>query len=468
MVWIACALAWSAATTVAGAQKCTVPESFACVAQQVASSVVNVSTVRIVRERPAEDFSSDPQMRDYFDQLFGQQPYRNFNQRSLGSGIIISADGYILTNFHVVYKASEIRVKLKDGRETRAKIVGTDQSSDLAIIKIEGFTNLPILEMGDSDKAQIGDWVLAIGSPFGLEQTVTAGIISAKGRVIGEGPYDDFLQTDASINPGNSGGPLVDMQGKVLGLNTAIFSSSGGSLGIGFAVPINMAKKVAADIIKTGKVQRGWLGVVIQPLTEELASQFHMQKTNGALVSSVTKDGPADKAGLKPGDVLLRFNGKPLATSTDLPRQVAEMQKGQTARVTYWREGGEKEATVTIGDLAEAEKSGSVRPRAEATRQHPEPSLLGIDVENLTRETAQQLGTQDLEGVVITNVEPGSLADLAGLIPGDIIREMNKTRIRSTTDFRKILKTIKPNSTLLLLIERNGFPVFVTIKIADV
>jgi len=455
--------AWPAAP--ATPQACEFPQGFACIAARVAPSVVNVSTVRQVSGRMPEEYASDPRMRDFFDQLFGEP--RNFDQRSLASGVIISKEGYILTNHHVVDKASAIVVKFRDGRESKAKLVGADATSDLAVIKVEGQADWPVADMADSDKIQIGDWVLAIGSPFGLEQTVTAGIISAKGRVIGEGPYDDFLQTDASINPGNSGGPLIDMQGRVVGINTAIFSNSGGSLGIGFAVPINMARKIADDLVKSGKVQRGWLGVVIQPLTEDLAAQFGLKDAHGALISSVAKNGPADKAGLKPGDIILEFNGQALNRTHELPRLVSGLKKGQQATLAYWREGARREVAVTVGDLSEAEGTTAARPR-DTQRQAPaETSLLGMAVENLTPENAEQLGTDNRDGVVITNVSPGGLADTAGLQPGDVIREINRRKVRNSGDYQGIVKSLKANSTVLLLIERNGYPIFATIKIAQ-
>jgi serine protease Do len=450
----------------AWAQPKMVPASFADVAAKVAPAVVNISTVRLVRQvAPAEGFM-DPWTQDFFDQFYGQQPDRYYAQPSLGTGVVIDKRGFILTNNHVVAKASEIVVKFKDGKEVKAEVVGSDPTTDLAVIRVRGGDNWPAAELGDSDQIRVGDWVIAVGSPFGLEQTVTSGIISAKGRTIGQGPYDDFLQTDASINPGNSGGPLVNMDGQVIGINTAIFSNSGGSMGIGFAVPISMAAKVYGDLVKTGSVHRGWLGVVIQPMTRELAQHFKLKDTEGVLVSALISGGPAERAGLKAGDVILAINGKTIGAPNELSRSVAQLQPGQTAGLNVLREGEPLEIKVRMGDQMLAQKEGGkVRGGTPSARKPVSSSILGVQVDNLTPQTAQQLGTDDLAGVVVTAVETGGAAEGAGLQPGDVIRELNRQRIRNQSDYGNILRALRPGADLLILIERNGYAIYIAMKI---
>ncbi len=317
-------------------------DSFAEVAAAVKPAVVNINTV-----------SRGP-MRTPFDQFFGEEFSRRFFserpevlQRSLGSGVIVDAAGIALTNAHVVAHATAIEVTTADGRKHKAKVIGTDSRTDLAVLRLEGDGRYPAALLGDSEKVSVGDWVLAVGSPFGLEQTVTAGIISAKGRIIGQGPFDDFLQTDAAINPGNSGGPLVNMRGEVVGVNTAIVADG---QGIGFAIPANMARKVYTELVARGKVSRGWLGVSVQPLTSELARSFEAKDDRGALVASVLQDGPAGKAGLKAGDIILEFDGKKVESSSDLQRSVGLTSPGRTVRVRVWRDRAERPLEVTIAE----------------------------------------------------------------------------------------------------------------------
>jgi serine protease Do len=328
--------------------------SFSQLAKMASPAVVNIGAVRVSGKkdlRPFGDlFGKDNPLNQFFKRFFGDQKDRDFKQKSLGSGFIIDKGGYILTNNHVVEKAEEIQVTLSDGKKFEAKIVGRDPKTDIALIRIEAGTPLTPLPLGDSDQAEVGDWVLAIGSPFGLGNTVTAGIVSAKYRKIGTGPYDDFIQTDASINPGNSGGPLLNTKGEVIGINTAIFSQSGGSIGIGFAIPINMAKDLLPQL-KKGEVIRGWLGVRIQGVTPDLADKFGLAEAKGALVSEVTEGGPADKAGIVRGDVIIAFDGKEVKTMADLPYIVGATPVGKTVKVEIIRKGENKTLKVKVGEM---------------------------------------------------------------------------------------------------------------------
>jgi serine protease Do len=410
----------------------------------------------------------DPQVQQFFEQFYGPQPSREYTQRqtSLGSGVIVDPRGYILTNNHVVAKATEIMVKLKDGKEYPGEIVGTDPTTDLAVVKIKAVGNWPVAELGDTDKIKVGDWVMAVGSPFGLEQTVTAGIISAKGRTIGQGPYDDFIQTDASINPGNSGGPLVDMNGKVIGINTIILSPSGGSLGIGFAVPINLAARIFKDLINTGSVHRGWLGVVIQPLTPELARHFGIKDVSGILVSSLVDNGPAALGGLKSGDVIVEFNGRSITAPNELQRAVAQVPVGEGVKMAVVRDGKKIDLEIKLGDQNDARRPARIVPKTAAHEKPKVPgNVLGISVESLSQEWGRKLGVSDLAGVVITAVEPNSPADGSGLAAGDIIREMNRQRVHTAEDYKKLIKSLKSGTDLLVLIEREGSAIYVAMKI---
>jgi len=360
--------------------KAIVPD-FVELTKKLKPSVVNISTAKTVSpqrntQRPRNPLGQDP-FDDFFNRFF-DVPQHSFKQRSLGSGFIISNDGYILTNNHVVGGADEIKVKLSDGREFKATVKGTDEKLDLAVLKIEVKGALPVAELGDSDAIQVGEWVMAIGNPFGLSQTVTAGIVSATGRVIGSGPYDDYIQTDASINPGNSGGPLFNTQGKVVGINTAIIQ---GGQGIGFAIPINMAKAVVPQLEEMGKVTRGWLGVAIQPVTPELAKSFGVEGEKGALVADVTKESPADKAGLKSGDIIMEFDGKQILEMNSLPRFVAATPVGKKVKLKFLRNGKPEEAAVTIERLKDGE---------ESVAQAATEDSLGITVKELSSELAAQ------------------------------------------------------------------------------
>jgi serine protease Do len=363
---------------------------------------------------------------------------------------VISSDGYILTNNHVVDGANRIRIKLADGKEYDAKVVGRDPKTDLALLKAEGASNLHALQLGDSDALKVGNWVVAIGSPFGLEQTVTAGIVSAKGRVIGSGPYDNFIQTDASINPGNSGGPLLNMAGEVVGINTAIFSESGGNVGIGFAIPVNMAKEIAPQLKEKGHVTRGWLGVGIQKVTPELAKSFGLREEKGALVSQVVKGGPADKGGIETGDVIVEFDEKKIADSNDLPRLVALTPVGKTVEVKVLRGGNMVDREVKIAQMDQKERVSDVST----------PKPLGMTVQDITPEIAKGLGLQSETGVVVASVVPGSPAAKADIRSGDVIQQVDKKPVRDVEDFKQKIESAKDQESILLLIQRGESTLF--------
>ncbi|MCS6927213.1 MAG: DegQ family serine endoprotease [Candidatus Binatia bacterium] len=438
--------------------------SFADTAQKVSPAIVNISTTQKVERRrpfrfpgpgPRQPFEEDP-FEEFFRRFFGDRPPPG-QQRSLGSGFIISEDGYIITNSHVIGDAEKITVRLSDKAEYEAKVIGSDDKTDIALIKIEPKGPLPTVPLGDSSALRVGDWVMAIGNPFGLEQTVTVGIVSAKGRVIGAGPYDDFIQTDASINPGNSGGPLLNLKGEVVGINSAIFSQSGGNIGIGFAIPIDMAKSIVAQLRETGKVRRGWLGVGIQPVTPELAKSFGLEEPQGALVAEVTKGSPAEKSGLERGDVIIAFNGTRIKDSHELPSLVARSPVGSTAEVTVLRSGKEKTFTVKLGELKEQQE------RAESTQESQEG--WGMAVASITPELARRFQLdRNQKGVVVTEVEPGSPAELAGIQPGDVIEEVNRQPVSSIEDFNKALAAGKEKETLLLLARRGTFSSFFALR----
>lgn len=448
-----------------------IPATFSDVAEKVGPAVVNISAVRIVQSPFAypQQFA-DPQMQQFFEHFFGPQFQREMppqQSTSLGSGVIVDPEGYVLTNNHVVEKSAEILIKTNDGKEYKAKIVGTDPKTDVAVLKLEGRRQWPAAPMGDSDAAKVGDWVVALGSPFGLEQTVTSGIISAKGRVIGQGPYDDFIQTDASINPGNSGGPLVDLEGRIIGINTLIVSRTGGSLGIGFAIPVNMAKRVYQDILRTGQVRRGWLGVYIQPLTKELADHFQVPNAEGVLISAVAERGPADRAGLKAGDVIVRFNDQSVKSPNELQRLVGGTHGKDAAVVEVLRSGKTLRLKVQIGDQAEAEgRAAAPAPRATA-KSGAAGNVLGLVFEDLTAQLARQLKTNDLAGVVVKAVQPGSPAEGAGIQPGDIIREINRLQVKNRPAAEKVLRNLRPGDELLLKIEREDYPIYMVMRVPE-
>lgn len=420
-------------------------------------SVVNISTTTVVKGidmgNPFKGFFGND---EFFGKFFGDAPTREFKQKSLGSGFIIDKEGYILTNNHVVEKASSIKVRLADNKEYDAKVVGKDAKTDLALIKINARNSLPVAAMGDSDKLDVGDWVMAVGNPYGLDHTVTAGIVSAKGRSIGQGPYDDFIQTDASINPGNSGGPLFDLQGRVVGINTAIIS---GGQGIGFAIPINMAKGLLPQLKDKGKVIRGWLGVVIQKVTPELASNFGLKEPGGALVSDVTEGSPAAKADIRRGDIIVTFDGKAVKEMEQLPRIVAGLGVGRKAKVGIVRGGKPIEVEVTIGEVNE-EKTRL----AEGGSNSEVEKMFGLMAQNITPEIAHHLNLKDGRGVIVTDVQRGSPAEDADIRAGDIIKEMNRKPVANVEDFREILKKVRPREGLVVLVKRERAYFYAVLK----
>jgi serine protease Do len=434
--------------------------AFSDIVNTVSPSVVNISTTKLV-QRDSSPFFNDP----FFDFL---SPFHDFGtpkkwkERSLGSGVIVSTDGYIVTNNHVVEKADEIKVTLFDRRVLKGRIVGADSKTDVAIIRIDA-DNLPVLTWGDSEKLQVGEFVLAIGSPYGLSNTVTMGIISAVGRAnVGIADYEDFIQTDAAINPGNSGGPLVNISGELIGINTAIFSRTGGYQGIGFAVPSNMVRSVMDQLIQKGKVTRGWIGVTIQELTPELAQQFGLKRSKGALVSDVVKDGPAAKAGIKRGDIITEFNGKDVKDVSGLRNLVSQSKAGSSIALKLLRAG--KELTITVTILELPREVAEVAP--EAVPEEAETKMLtGLVVMDLSREIIRQLGfNKEEKGVVVVKVEPGSPADEAEIKKGDIIKEINRREIENLATYNSVLKSLNEQESLLLFINRSGKRFYVILK----
>ncbi|MEO5377744.1 MAG: DegQ family serine endoprotease [Magnetococcus sp. DMHC-6] len=430
--------------------------------------VVNISTTQkeVVKGvgPKMNPFGGDSQLDEFFRRFFEQLPEQQLKSRSLGSGVIIDDDGYILTNNHVVEDASEILVRLSDEREFSAKLVGRDVKTDLALIRIDAHAKLPKANLGDSDKAEVGSWVVAIGNPFGLEATVTAGIISARGRIIGSGPYDNFLQTDAAINPGNSGGPLFNLDGEVIGINTAIFSRSGGSMGIGFAIPVNMAKTIVGQLKEHGHVTRGWLGVRIQLVTPELAQALGLGDRQGALVASVEAKSPAAQAGVMPGDVIINFNHKPVGRMNELPTLVAATRVGERVPMVIIRNGKQLEVTVVIAQLEEKNRSSI----SDDEKQGGEDGvrLLGLDVRGLTPAWRERLNLDDaINGVVVADVDETGAGREAGIRTGDVISEINRKSIQSLADFDKATQGLNKGQTLLMLIIREGDPLFLALQI---
>jgi serine protease Do len=436
------------------------PQSFTELAEKARPAVVNISTTTTVRS-PGNPFRhffgprEEGPFGDFFRRFFGDIPDREFKQQSLGSGFIVDKDGYIITNTHVVDKADEIKVKLSEGKEYKAKVVGRDSKTDLALIKISSlFGELPILPLGDSDKVRVGEWVLAVGNPFGLEHTVTKGIISATGRVIGSGPYDNFLQTDAPINPGNSGGPLINLKGEVIGINTAIVASG---QGIGFAIPSNMAQQVFTQLKEKGKVVRGWIGVSIQSLTPEMGEAFKLKEPRGALVGEVVAGSPAEAGGIQRGDIIIAFDGKPIKDASDLPRIVAETPLKKTVAVKVTREGQEVEVKVTVTEMDE-EKVASRRQRKAPDQE------FGMVVDEIRPRWTSEFNLRDKAGVVILEVVPGSPAEEANLQPGDVIREVARKPVRNLKEYQEAMDRIQKSRSILLFISRGGQTFYTSLK----
>ena len=435
-----------------------VPESFSTLAETVSPAVVNISTVKTIkgggpvfRHFHQNPWGNQDPFKDFFDKFFGDEQQREFKQRSLGSGFIIDKDGYIVTNNHVIANADEIKVKLNSGKEYDAKIIGRDPSTDIALIKIKADSIYSVAKLGDSDALKVGEWVVAIGSPFGLAHTVTAGIVSAKGRVIGSGPYDDFIQTDASINPGNSGGPLINMKGNVIGINTAIVASG---QGIGFAIPVNMAKDVIKQLKEQGEVTRGWLGVGIQDINDEMADYYGIKDKEGVLVSKVFPGDPADEAGIKTKDIITEVNGQKIKSSHELTRIIADFHVGEKVKIKVLRDGKEKTFIVKIAKRQQAKIASSNMP-------YKKQEVFGIQVSDLTPEIANRLNLQETEGVVVTDVQSGSQGDDKGVQVRDIIKEINHKSINSVDDYNNAINKVKKGDTVSMFIKRANSGFFV-------
>ena len=443
------------------------PETFADIAEKYSPAVVNISTQKTFKGKPSRrEFFGPGQMPgpgepfwDFFEKFFPEMP-REQTQRSLGTGFIIDAKGLVLTNEHVVKNADKIKVKMagQDGKEYTATVKGRDPQTDLALLQIDGKETFPFLALGDSDKIRVGDWVVAIGNPFGLGHTVTQGIISAKGRVIGAGRYDNFLQTDAAINPGNSGGPLLNLQGEVVGINTAIVATG---QGIGFAIPSNMVKGIIDQLETKGKVVRGMLGVQVQVVTPEIAKSYGMPEPRGALVAEVHPDTPAEKAGLKREDIIIEYNGQPIKEMNELPRLVAGTPPGTKTTVKVLREGKEKTFPLTVTELKE-ERFGK-----EAAEQPSEENTIGLMVEDLDPRMARRFDLKESKGVVVVEVAPGSSASEAGLRRGDIILEVGGKAIPDAKTFQKVLAEQPKKSFARFLVKREGRTLIVAVEIPD-
>ncbi len=439
---------------------------FVEIAKRQNPAVVNISTKTKRRSRPPRaprnprsPGGQDP-FQDFYDKFFGD---RDRKPRSgMGSGFVIDKEGYILTNNHVIDGADEIVVLIQDGnngeKEYDAKLVGADSKTDIALIKLvlkDGSKkSFPTLSLGNSDNLEVGEWVVAIGNPFGLSHTVTVGVVSAKERNIGSGPYDEFIQTDASINPGNSGGPLMNIKGEVIGINTAIISgNTGGNVGIGFAIPINIAKGILKDLKEKGTVTRGWLGVMIQKITPDLAESFNLDRTEGALVGDVIPNSPAERAGIKRGDVIVRFDRHEVKTMESLPKIVGSTTPGKAVKVEVIREGKKKVLDVTIAILKDEEiKVAALDP-------------MGIQVQDITPDIAQSLNLGDVEGVLVSDVTPGEAGGESGLKRGDIISEVNRNKVKNTSDYNRIAGKLKRGDTALMLVKRGGTTIYIAVKL---
>ncbi|HUQ51309.1 MAG TPA: DegQ family serine endoprotease [Gammaproteobacteria bacterium] len=444
--------------------------SFADVIESVSPAVVNISVMKVESAAPTSFQYSVPRGQgqlpfdEFFERFFdgergGQMPERR--SEGQGSGFLIDASGYIVTNNHVAGGADQITVTLQDGRKFEAKLVGNDPKTDLAVVKVEA-SGLPYVAFGDSDKARVGDWVVAIGNPFGLGGTATAGIVSARGRDINSGPYDDYLQLDAPINFGNSGGPVFNTAGEVVGVNTAIFSPNGGNIGIGFAIPANQAKEIVADLRENGSVERGWLGVQIQNVDEEIAKSLHLKGTEGALVADVVADGPAQHAGVQQGDVITKFNGRDVDSSRTLSRLVASASPNEKSKVTVWRDGRSHELTVDLGEAEQDEAVAATEPHGPAQSS----AAVGMSLRPLTNDDRASLGLPSgVNGAIVASVQPGSAAAEKGIRPGDVITRVNQKAVTSVADAVAALNSARDrNETALLLVRRGDAQQFVALS----
>ena len=444
---------------------------FTELAEKHGAEVVNISVTQIVRAdvvgMPFPGMEGDEQMQEFFKRFGiplmpgmpgqGGSPQPDYKSQSLGSGFIISSDGYILTNAHVVNEADEVIVKLSDKREFKAKIIGVDKRTDVALVKIEA-TGLPKVTVGDPAKLKVGEWVAAIGSPFGLENTMTAGIVSAKGRALPQENFVPFIQTDVAINPGNSGGPLFNLAGEVVGINSQIYSRSGGSMGLSFSIPIDVAIEISNQLKATGKITRGWLGIAIQELTKDLAESFGMKNTNGALVAGVEKNGPADKGGLEAGDVITKFDGKTIIASADLPRAVGASKPGKVAAVEILRKGSAKTLNIGVGEMptdsVEATQNNKAAPKAEANK-------IGLTLKELTPPQKKKLNGKN--GLLV--IESVGSAAQAGIRRGDVILGLNNSESQSVEQFNKQINGVAAGKTVAVLVQRGENTLYVPIKI---
>lgn len=450
-------------------------QAFAATARSAVPAVVSIKIEKMItRQTPGlgdANEANSPLSDDFLRKFFGgalpqQRSPQRYLERGQGSGFIISRDGYILTNNHVVGNIDRMTVTLQDGRTfTDAKVIGTDPGTEVALIKIEG-DDFPVLQMGDSDRLEVGNMVMAIGNPFGLTETVTVGVVSAvRRRNVGIAAYENFIQTDAAINPGNSGGPLIDLNGRAIGINTAIVSESGGYMGIGFAIPINMARTVAEQLRKTGKVQRGYLGLYGQNVTAEIAQSLDLKEPRGIIVAQVEKNSPAAEAGLQPGDLILEMNGQPLETYDTFRNAIAGLKPGSTIQLQVWRNGKTAERTVTLGERP-AEPGQDRRPPQAPEQQTPQETkqTLGLEVQNLTRGLAQRFGYQPGEGVIVTSVTPEGRADTAGIRPGDLIVSVNQQPVPSVDQFASAIRAARQSGRALLLVKRGQISQFVVVR----
>ena len=443
---------------------------FTELAEKQGPSVVNISVTQVVQGNgnPFGGFQDDEQFNELFRRFGlpvpggprGQAPQQEFKSQSLGSGFIISSDGYVLTNAHVINAADEVTVKLSDRREFKAKIIGSDRRTDVALLKIDA-SGLPKVSIGDPNQLKVGEWVAAIGSPFGLENTMTAGIVSAKGRALPQENFVPFIQTDVAINPGNSGGPLFNLKGEVVGINSQIYSRSGGSMGLSFAIPIDVAMDISSQIKAGGKISRGWLGVSIQEITKDLADSFGMKNTNGALVAGVEKNGPADKGGLDAGDVILKFDGKAINSSSDLPRAVGGVKPGKTVNVEVLRKGASKTLSVTVGE-APNDKEDVSTPSKGAAKS--EVNRIGLVLNDLTPQQKKKLNGKN--GLLVTDAQ--GVAATAGVRRGDVVLGINNTEVTSVDQFNKTLTAIPNGKTVAVLVLRGESTLYVPIKLTDV
>ncbi len=444
-------------------------KAFVNVVKKAQPAVVHIKVEKTTRSTSRSQGGEDIFNHPFFDQFFGpqyrqqrpQQPrQREHKQRGQGSGFIISKDGFILTNNHVIEDADIIKVSLSDNREFDAKVIGADPQSDVALLKIEDPENLPVLPLGDSEALEVGEWVIAIGNPFGLSQTVTVGVVSAKGRSsVGINQYENFIQTDAAINPGNSGGPLINVHGEVIGINTALFSKTGGYMGIGFAIPINMAQSIEDQLQKDGKVTRGWLGVVIQNVDKELAESFGLKQAGGILISEVQKDSPADRAGIKQGDVIIHLNETVLKDVSDLRNRIALTSPESEVTLHIIRHGEDKTITVVIGEQPSDFGKGTVLSEGKDSLED-----FGLILQDMTQELADKLGYEENSGVVISDVQPDSSAAAEGLKPGYLIEEVNRSRTGNLQELHTILKKTPGAKRILLRIRAGDYSQYVVLS----